>query len=174
MFYRQLSGRLANLSFGNGEFLQLVRTSAKRGLGISVFCCGKPQTDGKDCSGIPCLTDSAYMTGTSPQIQNLQNAIQFAKQSHQVNAQNLANLNTKNYKARELSFDRFLEQVESGDVSSDGLELQLMQGLQVREDGNNVDMDHELAELKKNSLAYQTLTQLLGSKMSIMKRAISS
>jgi flagellar basal body rod protein FlgB len=34
-------------------------------------------------------------------------------------------------------------------------------------------MDREVARLKKNSLAYQTLTQLLGSKIGMLQRAIN-
>ena len=51
--------------------------------------------------------------------------------------------------------------------------IEYVQGLPTRNDGNNVDMDRELANLKKNALAHQTLTQLLGTQIGIMQRAIS-
>lgn len=162
------------ISFQNGEFSTVFCAAAACHPVHRRNGCGKPQTERIDYRCKPRVTESICMTAISPQLEKLHLAIQFASQSHQVTAQNLANVNTKDYKARELSFDRFLEQLDSGSQMPETLELQLTQGLQERADGNNVDMDRELAQLKKNTLVYQTLTQLLGSKMSILKRAISS
>jgi flagellar basal-body rod protein FlgB len=102
--------------------------------------------------------------------------MEFARQSHLATGQNLANVNTPNYKTKEVSFDQLVAQLENGSLSSGSLgkvNLQDVVGLQDRADGNNVDLDRELAMLKKNALAYQTLTQLLGSKLGILQRAIS-
>ena len=112
------------------------------------------------------------MTGISSHFQNLQVAIEFARQSHLINGQNLANVNTPNFKTKEVSFDQLLSKLEHGSTPGE-LEIRNVEGLQDRADGNNVDLDRELAALKKNALAYQTLTQLLGSKMEVLHRAIS-
>jgi flagellar basal-body rod protein FlgB len=115
------------------------------------------------------------MTDISQHFKQLGLAIQFAHQSHRVTGQNLANENTPNYKARELSFEQFLE--KAGDPKTNvsditQLAVRHVEGLTERTDGNNVDLERELAMMKKNSMAYQTLTQLLGSKMGILQRSM--
>ena len=57
----------------------------------------------------PCLTDTFYMTGLPSQYRLLTNAIEFASQNHRVISQNVANVNTPEYKARTISFDAILE-----------------------------------------------------------------
>ena len=113
------------------------------------------------------------MTDIFPQFQSLQHAIEHASQSHQATGQNLANLNTPGYKAVEVSFDQLLEKIDSNASTLGDYEISRTKGLKERMDGNNVDVDHELASMKKNTLAHQTLTQLLGSKMGILKQAIN-
>jgi flagellar basal-body rod protein FlgB len=114
------------------------------------------------------------MIGKVSQFETLSAAIEMASQSHRVTGQNLANVNTPGYKALEVDFEQ-LRQRLNGNTPKDG-HYQVTQavGLPARSDGNNVDMDHELAALKKNAMAYQTLTQLLGAKMGILKQAIRS
>jgi flagellar basal-body rod protein FlgB len=75
---------------------------------------------------------------------------------------------------RELSFEKFLAATEGKNKSSHSnpYEIQFTEGLATRADGNNVDLDKELANLKRNDLIYQTLTQLIGAKLDLMKTAI--
>lgn len=117
------------------------------------------------------------MTDISQHFHALGAAIQFAHESHRATGQNLANVNTPNYKTKELPFEQLLSQINHPDADDNtaALEFQLQEtsGLAERVDGNNVDLDRELAMMKKNALAYQTLTQLLGSKMSILQSSIS-
>ncbi len=120
------------------------------------------------------------MTDITQHFQSLGLAIEFARENHRVIGQNLANVNTPGYKTAELSFQDLLSKIETGseqgtngEKGSINFETREADGLQVRTDGNNVDMDREVARLKKNALAYQTLTQLLGSKMSMLQRAIN-
>lgn len=113
------------------------------------------------------------MTDIFQHFQTLQHAIEYAHQSHQATGQNLANLNTPGYKAVEVPFEQLLEKIDSNAPSLGSYQVDESQGLTERMDGNNVDVDHELAAMKKNALAHQTLTQLLGSKMGILKQAIN-
>ena len=118
------------------------------------------------------------MTDISQHFQSLGLAIEFARESHRTIGQNLANVNTPGYKTAELSFENLLSKIEAASASSkkEGLikfETHETNGLPERGDGNNVDMDRELANLKKNSMVYQTLTQLLGAKMGMLQRAIN-
>ena len=112
------------------------------------------------------------MTGKVQQFEALSKAIEFSSQAHRVTGQNIANLNTPGYQSLEVRFDELLNRLDGSKPTTAAYEVHQVQGLAVRNDGNNVDLDHELAALKKNALAFQTLSQLLGSKMGIMKQAI--
>lgn len=115
------------------------------------------------------------MTGINPQFRELQAALEFTREAHIVTGQNLANVNTPEFKTREIPFEQLLKRLDQpqNTNSLQPFEHELTDGLPVRADGNNVDLDRELTKMKKNALAYQTLTQLLGAKMSILKQAIS-
>ncbi len=115
------------------------------------------------------------MTGLPSHFQLVSNAIEFANQNHRVISQNVANVNTPKYKTTQLSFDELLAHIEKvrSDDESPQFKFEWVAGLETRNDGNNVDLDRELAGLKKNAIIHQTLTQLLGSKIGIMQRAIS-
>ena len=121
------------------------------------------------------MTEPNDMTVISSHFHKLQTAIDFAHHSHLVTVQNLANANTPNFKTKQVSFGQLLARLDG--AASAGLEgtfkLEDVEGLDERSDGNNVDLDREIATLKTNALAYQTLTQLLGSQMGILQRAIS-
>ncbi len=112
------------------------------------------------------------MNGLISQFQLLGSAARFAEQNHRTISQNLANVNTPGYKAKELSFEELLN---ANDRNANEVEFaqKEVEGLEVRADGNNVDLDREMANLKKNSMAYQTLVQVMGSKIGIMNRAIT-
>ena len=117
------------------------------------------------------------MTGSSSQIRLLSNAIEFTNQNHRVISQNLANVNTPDYHARQLSFEQLLAQGENN-ATADGKLPEFKptdrEGLPARSDGNNVDMDAEVGNLRKNTLIHQTLIQLIGAKFDTMKAAIRS
>lgn len=107
----------------------------------------------------------------------LQGALNGTNQNHRVLSQNIANVNTPGYKTRRVDFSELLQQLEDGDntVSEPKtLSVQIEPGLTERVDGNNVEIDHEVSKLKKNALVAQAFTQLLASKLSILRRSISS
>lgn len=114
------------------------------------------------------------MIGKVQQFDTLSAAIQMTAESHRVTGQNLANVNTPGYKSLEVNFEQLLARMDGKQLESKHYSVSQTEGLPTRSDGNNVDMDRELAALKKNAMAYQTLTQLLGAKMGILKQAIRS
>ena len=116
------------------------------------------------------------MTGLPSQFHLIGNALSSASQNHRVLSQNIANVNTPGYKTLELSFDQFLDQVENGNADQamlKDLPIIKTEGLDTRVDGNNVDIDVQLANMKKNSLLFQTYSHLLASKMETYRRAIT-
>ena len=116
------------------------------------------------------------MTGMVSQQHLLANALSVLEQNHGLLSQNIANVNTPGFKTRELQFAEFMKQIENGTADRALLEkmtVNLKQGLRVRKDGNNVDLDSQVGALKKNSLLYQTYSHLLASKMTTARRAMS-
>ena len=69
-----------------------------------------------------------------------------------------------------------MAQLQSSDAN-DGVGTELpvkdLEGLEERVDGNNVNLEKEVAELKENALAFQAFSHLLASRVSTMRRAIS-
>lgn len=116
------------------------------------------------------------MAGPIARNEVLGNALRFAELQHGVISQNIANVSTPGYRAVELSFDEFLSAAgkhNSASHPTGGAELRRTEGLPVRADGNNVDLDREVARLRQNSLLYRTFAQLMMSQMDIMRRAMS-
>ncbi len=124
-----------------------------------------------------CLTDTIGMTGIPSRIEQLGTAIRFAESEHSVISQNIANVNTPNFKTLEMSFDDFLESARHNNPDSHskgGDGIRMAKGLVERTDGNNVDLDREMARLKQNALLFRTFSQLLMSQMDVMRKAMSS
>lgn len=122
------------------------------------------------------VTDTTSMTGLFSQMHLLGNALNGAEQNHRVLSQNLANVNTPGYKTRRVDFEELIQQLESKRAEGGAIEevgVETVEGLAERVDGNNVDMEREIGELKKNALAFQAYSHLMASKLSTMRRAIS-
>lgn len=116
------------------------------------------------------------MSGLPSQYYLIGNALRNAEQNHRVVTQNIANVNTPGYQTQELSFDQFLKQVQRGDADRGfvgDLPVEIVEGLAQRVDGNNVDIDQQVGALKKNSLLFQTYSQLLASKMATIRQAMT-
>lgn len=92
-------------------------------------------------------------------------------------SQNIANVNTPGYRQHEVVFEEQLRGVlRSG--AADGVqgllpEVREVDGLPTRVDGNNVDIDVEMGRLTKNALLYETYSQILASKLGMLRSAIS-
>ncbi len=98
---------------------------------------------------------------------------------HQAISQNIANVNTPGYQRVDVSFEEQLVRVlqEEGSQSPrwDDLRPQ-MEPMPVglsRADGNNVDIDHEMGQLTKNSVLFDTYAHILAAKLNIMRSAIT-
>lgn len=86
---------------------------------------------------------------------------------HRVIAQNVANVDTPGYLRREVVFDDVLAAATGGGpavVESDA---------PTRPDGNNVSIEQEMSDLNKNTLLYQTAAQLLATRVSTLRAAVS-
>jgi flagellar basal-body rod protein FlgB len=101
-------------------------------------------------------------------FKTLEAGMQAAWLQQQVHTQNLANIETPNYKAKSVVFDQVLRRTmrrdgEGGSV----LRARVVEdnSTEVRTDGNNVDADAESLELYKAYVHYSMLTDKIRSEI---------
>jgi flagellar basal-body rod protein FlgB len=108
-------------------------------------------------------------------------------------ANNVANVDTPNFKSSEVAFEQDLQAALSRRSDglplattnarhlSDGSSLTLdavqpravpLLSTSMRNDGNNVDIDRQMAQLAETQLSFQAATQLLNTKFQQLKLAI--
>ena len=95
-------------------------------------------------------------------------------------ANNVANVDTPNFKASEVRFEDALRAAASRRapaVSQAALDARVTQtssvdGTTTRADGNNVDIDREMELLGETNLTYSALTQVMSSRLSILRSVI--
>ncbi|MEI6231511.1 MAG: flagellar basal body protein [Planctomycetota bacterium] len=90
---------------------------------------------------------------------------------HRVISNNLANSDTPGFIRNDVSFNAELARATNG--ARAGIAVSEDQTNEPRQDGNNVQVDQELAELSENALMQQMAVQVLQAKMSMNKVAIT-
>lgn len=86
-------------------------------------------------------------------------------------ANNIANVNTPNYKALEVAFE---EELAKHADNPGAAKAQIVEAAGAeRADGNTVDIDRELGAMTKNALLYQAAAQIMATKMAAMRSAIT-
>lgn len=123
-----------------------------------------------------------------PYMRVLERAMDLAAQRAELLSQNIANVNTPNYKRSDLDFAAVLEET----IAQNQLPLARTHGRHLmnsasehskpriitetgtigRNDGNNVDVEYEMAQINENSLYYQSLASLWKKEMSKLKMVI--
>jgi flagellar basal-body rod protein FlgB len=107
----------------------------------------------------------------------LSRLLDAASLRHRVIAQNVANVNTPGYHQLDVEFENAFARAMSG---GDPKALLRVQPAVVenttgpeRADGNNVDIDFEMARLNKNTLLYRTFAQIIASHEATARSAIT-
>jgi flagellar basal-body rod protein FlgB len=123
----------------------------------------------------------------------LQRGLDAAWTRNQVITNNIANVDTPNFKSSSLEFESAMkaametdensftakttrpEHYEFTGGSAEGVTPSVVQntGTSYRSDGNNVDIDYESTELAKNTLWYNVLVQQVSSEFNKLKTVIS-
>jgi len=118
-------------------------------------------------------------------IDRLARGLEFTSRRHDVLTKNVANLETPGYRARDVSFDDYLNAIQpaAADAGMPALpaivpgepEARVVYAGDgaAREDGNDVNLDRQMARLAENTLFNHTLVNLLTSRFNQMKQAIS-
>jgi flagellar basal-body rod protein FlgB len=106
----------------------------------------------------------------------------------QVISRNLANVDTPEYQAQQVTFEAAMQRAESGQARlSVGLtktdaahlspkteqtglvQLSAREGNSLRADGNNVNVDQELTQMAETNIRYQAMSQLVSKKLLLLK-----
>jgi flagellar basal-body rod protein FlgB len=97
-------------------------------------------------------------------------------------ANNVANVDTPNFKASEVRFEDALKSAvtrQQGNATSQASlnslasRSSLEDGTTTRADGNNVDIDREMELLGETQLTYSALTQVMSSRLGILRSVVS-
>ncbi len=122
----------------------------------------------------------------------LEKALDLRSRKHNLLVSNIANKDTPNYKAFDLSFEKEMEKLtgsqksiklrntSSGHLPSNnsgkdysGVSVtQTSQGLTQSADGNTVDIEKEMTNLAENHLLYDAAAQIMKKKLQGLKVAI--
>ncbi|MFJ8063828.1 flagellar basal body rod protein FlgB [Psychrobacillus sp. NPDC096426] len=119
-------------------------------------------------------------------ISNLERGLGFSAAKQKTIAQNIANVDTPNYKARTVSFNEFLSKAKNSTISANRTEQKHMNfsaqtsasGLfdynnyRYSNNGNGVDMDKEQANLATNQLYYNALVDRVSGKLNTLQTVI--
>ncbi|NLK73539.1 MAG: flagellar basal body rod protein FlgB [Clostridiales bacterium] len=117
-------------------------------------------------------------------------ALNTAVYRNEAISNNIANVNTRNYKANRVVFEEELRNAMNGNKkklytthenhikltdSIDKIEPKMVKDTttSMRQDGNNVDIDMENANLAANQLLYNSLIQQASKKISLLRYVIS-
>ena len=113
----------------------------------------------------------------------LERLVQQAGIRNGVLASNVANVDTPNYKARDVKFSKVLG-AEMGLATTDprhlgGSESTAASEMRTEEaypwvDGNNVELDQEVAKMTENAMFFETGVTLLEKKIQMFKNALKT
>jgi flagellar basal-body rod protein FlgB len=118
-------------------------------------------------------------------IEQVTRGLAYATRRHDVLSQNVANLETPGYQAKDVVFDDYLKPMLRVVTSGDAPELlpvgpaerrpRLVMAAdgQAKPNGNDVDMDHQMSRVAENTLFHNALTQILAGQFNALKQAIS-
>jgi len=112
---------------------------------------------------------------------NIERGLDAAWLRNDVISQNIANVDTPGYKRKVVRFEEFLDnEMKTGRISQGKTKLS-SNGMQIvedpanssyRSDGNNVDIEHEMALMAANSIRYNTLIQKMNGDFQKLKTVI--
>jgi len=119
-------------------------------------------------------------------ISNLEYGLQYASLKNKTIAHNIANVDTPNYKAKDVSFKKLLSEENGKQISAyktddrhfDFVIKQTAPGVysyenfQYRHNGNGVDIDKEMSELAKNTIYYNALIDRINGKFNTLNTVI--
>lgn len=123
----------------------------------------------------------------SNSINSLGQALNYSSLKQKVIAQNIANVDTPNYKAEDVSFSSYMQnelgqgfqtyrtdprQIDFSDSSDNSQTAIYTPNVQYNNDGNSVDLDQQMSDMAANQIYYNSLVDQLNSKFSALQMVI--
>lgn len=120
-------------------------------------------------------------------IHSLENALNYSSLKQKVISNNIANVDTPNYKAQDVSFKEQLNKelgsqmaanrtdmrhFEFSNSSNSSFNVFTQSNTSYNHNGNNVDIDKEMAELAKNQIYFNAVADRISSKFNSLKTVI--
>ncbi len=119
-------------------------------------------------------------------ISMIERGLNFSADKSKAIAQNVANVDTPNYKAKTVDFKSYLNEAKTAQLeayrtdsrhipfstSSAGTSVRSYANFSFNQNGNGVDMDKEQADLAANQIYYNALVDRMGSKFSSLNNVI--
>lgn len=103
-----------------------------------------------------------------PVAANLEQYMTLLSARQKLVASNIANADTPGYKTKDIDFQSELKNAASGLAPN----VEEVQGLTLKNDGNNVSLDREARLLAENALRFNIASNLLRSQIRIVRMAI--
>ncbi|AIF43765.1 flagellar basal body rod protein FlgB [Virgibacillus sp. SK37] len=118
-------------------------------------------------------------------INNLENALGYSSAKNKAISNNIANIDTPNYKAKDVAFNDVLkhnlstleakrthEKHFTFNNGDSGFRTINKNSTGYNHNGNNVDVDKEMADLAKNQIYYQSLVDRINGKFGSLQKVI--
>jgi flagellar basal-body rod protein FlgB len=120
-------------------------------------------------------------------INTLQQSLNYASVKNQTIASNISNVDTPNYKAKDVVFKDLLQQEIASSITAKrthprhlpfgqdqrlSYEIAQRNNTTYNHNGNNVDIDKEMAELAQNQIYYQSLVDRINGKFNSLQTVI--
>jgi len=102
----------------------------------------------------------------------LSKAVEYTEIRHRLLSNNIANLDTPNYKAVDLKFEDALKAAIEGKEEEPRLVLYTSNG-ELRTDGNTVEIEEQIVKMIENSVLHSGFVNLLKMKFRMLESAIS-
>ncbi|HJF31078.1 MAG TPA: flagellar basal body rod protein FlgB [Sporosarcina psychrophila] len=119
-------------------------------------------------------------------ITQLERGLDFSATKGKVISQNIANIDTPNYKAKNVSFEEVFANAKANTLEAYRTDKRHIDfkstttqpgvfnysNLRYRQDGNGVDMDKEQADLAANQIYYNAVVDRINGKFSTLQNVI--
>jgi len=116
-------------------------------------------------------------------IKILENLIVYTAKRHGVLSSNIANVDTPEYKAKDLLFPKLVEEegIKLATTNEKHIKNEPIKDLKEEtievavenwDDKNNVELDKEVAKMTENSILYQTSLNMLSARIRMFKNAL--
>ncbi|QDF29862.1 flagellar basal body rod protein FlgB [Halarcobacter anaerophilus] len=119
--------------------------------------------------------------------------LSFRGERQKVISSNIANINTPNYKTKDLVFDEELKKVDesknlalkttnpmhikTAPINSENMDnarVVKLKGLEEQNDGNNVNIDREMSEMSKNKVIFDALQSSIKKDSALFRSVIEA